>query len=169
MIGRTELCVGAVALLTTERKLDFAVAHQAIRHLRHVCAADGVRGIDTAMAGETCIRAIQLRAKIAWGRQVLSRVDGFRDEGRHVAEQQVFFVAEMREACLRRRRNRDAFVAWLAGWGQRQVVVLNASAMRDRGVATGALGLELQVDAVGERRRVSACAQGSGQNRYAAY
>ena len=81
----------------------------------------------------------------------------------------MFFMVEMRQARLRRRRNRDAFVTRLASRRRRQIVVLNASAMRDRGMASGAVGLQLQMHAVGERRSVSAWAQQTRQNRYAAY
>ena len=169
MIRGPQLCSSAMTLLATERQLDLTVAHQAIRHLRHVYAADGVRGIDAAMARETGIRAVQLRAKIARGREVLAHVDRLRDNRGHVAELQVFFMAEMRQARLRRRRNRDAFMTRLAYRRRRQIVVLNASAMRDRGMASGAVGLQLQMHAVGERRSVSACAQQTRQNGYAAY
>ena len=49
-------------------------------------AADGIRRIHAAVAGETGIRAVQLRAKIAGWRQILARVDSLRDDGRYVAE-----------------------------------------------------------------------------------
>ena len=169
MIRRAQFCAWAVTLLATERQLDFVVTHQASRHLRHVYAADGVRGIDAAMARETGIRAVQLRAKIARGREVLARVDRLRDNRGHVAELQVFFVAEMRETCLRGQRNGDAFMARLAYRGRRQIVVLNPSAMRDRGVATGAVRLQFQVDAMRERRCARACTQRPRQNRDGAY
>ena len=142
MIRRPQFCARAVTLLTTERQFDLAVAHQAIRHLRHVCAAHGIRGIDTAVTSQACIRAVQVRAKIAGRRQVLSRIDGPRDERRHVAKLQVFFVAEMHEACLRRRRDGGAFMTRLTYRRQRQIVVLHASTMRNRDVTTGAVGLQ---------------------------
>ena len=141
MIRRPQLCAGTVALLATERQLDLVVAHQAIRHLREICAADGIRGVDAAMAGETCIRAVQLRAKIPGGRKVLARVDSPRDDGRCVADLQMLLVAEMHQKRLRGRRNGDAFMTLPAHHGRRQIVVLNASATRDRGVTARAVGL----------------------------
>ena len=86
MIRGPQFCSGAVTLLATERQLDLTVAHQAIRHLRQVCPAHGVRSIDAAVAGKASIRAVQLRAKIAGWRQILARVDSLRDDGRYVAE-----------------------------------------------------------------------------------
>lgn len=165
MIRGPQLRAGTVALLATERQLDLAVAHQAVRHLGHVCAADGIRGIDAAVASETCIRPVQLRANIAGGRQVLARVESPRDDGRSVAELQMLLVAEMHEKRLRRRRNGDALMTLLAHRGRRQIVVLNASTMRHRGVTARAVGLQLQVDAMRERRRASGCGQRNSQNR----
>ena len=167
MIRRPQLCARAVALLATKRQLDFAVAHQAILHLRHVCAAHGLRRIDSAVTSQACIRAVQVRANIAGRRKVLARIDSLRDERRHVAELHVFFMAETREACLGRRGNGDAFMTRPAHRGRRQIVVLHASAMRDRGMAARAVGLQLQVDAMRERRRACACTQRPGQNCYA--
>jgi hypothetical protein len=169
MILGPQLCVRAVALLATERQLDLTVAHQAICHLRHVRAADSIRGIDAAVTSQTRIRVVQLRTKIARRRQVLSRVDGLSDERRHVAELQVFFVAEVHEARLRRQLNGDALMTGPARRGRRQVVVLHASTVRDRSVAARAVGLQLQMDAVGEWRRACASTQHPGQHCDATY
>ena len=115
MVGRPQFRADAVALLATKRQLDFAVAHQAIGHLRHVHAADGVRRIHAAVTGDTRVCAVKLTANVTRGRKILTLVNGLRDYGRHVAELQMFFVAEVRQQRLGRRRNRNRFVARLAG------------------------------------------------------
>ena len=165
VVGGPQPCARAVALLATERQFDLAVAHQAIRHLRHVRAAHGIGGIDPTVAGQACIRAVQVLAKIARRRQVLSRVDGPRDERRNVAELQVLFVVEMHGACLRRRPNRHALMTRPAHRGRRQVVILHPSAMRDRAMAARAIRLQFQVNAVRERRRAGAGTQYPCENR----
>jgi hypothetical protein len=169
MIRGPQLRAGTVALLATERQLDLAVAHQAVRHLGHVCAADGIRGINAAVAGKTRIRPVQLRANIAGGRQVLARVESSRNDGRCVAELQMLLVAEMHEKRLRRRRNRDALMTLPAHRRRRQIVVLNASAMCDRGMTARAVGLQFQVDAVGKRRRTPGRGERKSQNRDSPY
>jgi hypothetical protein len=72
----------------------------------------------------------------------LARVDSPRDDGRCVAKLQMLLVAEMHQERLRRRWNGGALMTLPAHCGRRQIVVLNASAMRDRGVTTRAVGLQ---------------------------
>ena len=152
MIGWAQFGVGPVALLATEWQLDLAMADESIGHLGHVGAAYGVRRVDAVMAGEAGVRAVQLRAQIARLGKVLAAIDGLRDQGRDVPELQVLFMAEMRQPCLGRCRNRYGLVARLAHLRGRQIVVFHARAVRHRNVAACAVRLQLQMNAMRERR-----------------
>src|SRR5438445_7263447 len=71
-----ELRPGAVAELATKRQLDLAVAHQAVRHLGHVCTAHRIRCVDAAMAGQACVRAVELPPNVTCCSKVLAGIDG---------------------------------------------------------------------------------------------
>lgn len=152
MVGRTQLGAGPVALLATEWQLDLVVADQAIGHLGQVGAAHGVRGVDAAVARQAWVRAVQVGPDVARRGEILAGVDGLGDDRRHVTHLQMFFVTEVREQSPGRRRNRDALMARLARRRRWQIVILDARAVGDRYMTARTVGLQLQVEAVRERR-----------------
>ncbi len=152
MIGRPQFGIGPMALLATEGQLDLAVADQAIGHLRQVGTAHGVGRLDTAMAGEAEVRAVQLSTQVARLGKVLAAIDGFGDYGRDVPKLQVLFVAEMRQTRLGRWRNRHTLVTRLTCLRRWQIVVFDARTVRHRGMAACAVRLQFQMDAMREGR-----------------
>jgi len=105
--GRFQLSVFGMAERAAIGQIDLIVADQAIRHARHIVAADGVRLIEPSMARRAEICGVQQRADFrAVLAEIGSLVDSRRDYGRDVAELEVLGVAEFFERGLRRQRAR---------------------------------------------------------------
>ena len=89
--------------LATVRWIYLVVAHQAVRHLRHVGCADGIRFFQPSVACGACIAGVQERPDLlAVMSEVSLLVDGRCDHRRDISELQMFLVAEFLERRLLR-------------------------------------------------------------------
>lgn len=152
MAGGLKLSVLGVAVFATERRLDLAMAHQAIRHPGHVGWADLIRFLQAAMAGFAGVVRVQVGADAAGRLEIRLVVDGLCQERRHVAHLQVQSMAELDDADRLRWRNHRIVVAIEAHLTRGQQVVLDTGTAGRRGMAGEALQFECQVDTMRKRR-----------------
>jgi len=67
--------LGIMAFCTTERRVDLAVAHKAVGHLRHVGVGHMIRRIDSPMARQAGVRGIEITPNVVRIRQICLVVD----------------------------------------------------------------------------------------------
>ena len=75
MAGRFQVGALGVAEFATVRRIDLAVAHQAIGHLRHVGVGYMIRRIDSPMARQAGVRGIEITPNVVRIRQICLVVD----------------------------------------------------------------------------------------------
>ena len=121
---------------------------------------DGLGGLNSSMAGKTGIGGVQMLPDFIETRKVLAAIDGSGNDRRDVSELQMFFVAEVSDQRLRRRRDWNILVARLAGRRRREIIVVHPSAVFHPRVALGACEFELEVQPVRERTRLRSCQAG---------
>ena len=131
MVRGFERGVLGVALLATEGIVDFGVAYQTIRHLRHGGESDPIGLRQPAMAGLAGIRRVQIAADIARRLEVGVLVYGGGKQRRHVTHFEVLGVAKEGDAGLWRRGDLNIVIPIL--------VTLQADGLRGQQVV-GRLG-----------------------------
>jgi hypothetical protein len=105
MACRLQLRIFRMTKRAAIRQIDLVVAHQAIRHLRHVGRAHRIRILQPPMARHTRIRRIQQRPDLrAIAPQIRALIDGRGNRRCNVAELQMLGVAEFLERRWRRGR-----------------------------------------------------------------
>ena len=109
--GRLQLGVLSVAFLATKRVIDFGMANQAVRHLRHGGRRYLVGFLQSPVAGLTGIAGVQVAADFARRLQIGLSIDSRGDDRRHIAHLEVLGVAEERHPRLGRSGNLGVLVA----------------------------------------------------------
>ncbi len=108
--GRPERCCVGMALLATEGRLDFVVAHQAVGHPRHVglrCVSCLLKPPMACSAGVLRVQAGASRTGVA---EIFAGVNSGRNGRRNVAQRQVELVIEPEIRDLRKRARRGSRV-----------------------------------------------------------
>ena len=93
--GGFDLRICGMAQLTTERRIDGCVTHQAIGHLRMVGRPRGIVFRQATMTRHACILSLQLLSSRSCRRQIRSAVDGCGQGWGNISKRQMLLVAEL--------------------------------------------------------------------------
>ena len=104
VVRRPKLRARSVAKSATVGRIDLVVAHQAIRHLRHIGLTDFGGFGQASMTGLTDVVGVQKASSVTRRRQVGAAVDGIGDHGSDISQLQMCLVAKRFERRFTLRR-----------------------------------------------------------------
>ena len=96
VVGRFQVGVLRVPILTTERRFDLRMTYQAVRHLRHSCGGNLIGLLQSAVASLAGVSVVEVAANFARRLQIVLVIDRDCNEGRNVTYPQMQRVAELR-------------------------------------------------------------------------